>query len=380
MHPSDQLDGHTAVGDKWVSVCPPAWRVKALQLLEAAQAESEAGEELAAAVDAMLEQPDNAWNGLLIVPGEAQPLAAVWVQPHAAGTARLWPPGGNTPAAAALLDAALRWAASRGIRLVQALVEPADRDTNALLSGNGFPPAVELLYLRADPRQGALRVGRNPAGTLSDLDDRRERGGTKRPFLRSLQAHSGDYGTGESEKKGRSPTRAVDQTQVRQAARGTEVTFESIGHLPSPRLESILAATKDQSLDCCNLHGILSAQDTIEAFRHRGQFTPEHWCLMRYRGEDVGILLLTPHPPTPCWELMYMGILPSWRGLGLGHRLLQEALLQARQAGAVDLLLSVDRINRPARHLYKRAGFSEYARRTLHAAVPPAAVSFESTD
>lgn len=325
MNPTARLDGNAAGGGRAIRVCPPAWRVKALQLLEAAQPESEAGEELAAAVDAMLDQPDNAWNGLLIVPGEAHPLAAVWVQPHAAGTARLWPPGDSPSEAPALLHAALRWAASRGIRLVQALVEPADRRTHALLSRNGLSRAVELLYLRADPRQGALQVGTHPATNA-------------------------------------------------------EVSFESIGRLPSRRLESILAATKDRSLDCCNLHGILSAQDTIEAFRERGQFTPEHWCLMRYGGEDVGILLLTPHPPTPSWELMYMGILPSWRGLGLGHHLIHEALLQARQAGAADLLLSVDRVNRPARHLYRRAGFSEYARRNLHAAVPAAAVSSDSGD
>ena len=49
------------------------------------------------------------------------------------------------------------------------------------------------------------------------MGDRRERGGRASAFFRSLEAHSGDYGTRESGKRGRSPTRAVDQSQVRQA-------------------------------------------------------------------------------------------------------------------------------------------------------------------
>ena len=62
------------------------------------------------------------------------------------------------------------------------------------------------------------RIANHCPGSLSDLGDRRERGGRAGAFFRSLEAHSGDYGTRER-KKGRSSTRATDQAQVRRTAR-----------------------------------------------------------------------------------------------------------------------------------------------------------------
>ena len=72
----------------------------------------------------------------------------------------------------------------------------------------GLDPSKLSYYSKARVRK--LR-------SLSDLGDRRERSGRASAFFRSLEAHSGDYGTRESGKRGRSPTRAVDQSQVRQA-------------------------------------------------------------------------------------------------------------------------------------------------------------------
>lgn len=51
-----------------------------------------------------------------------------------------------------------------------------------------------------------------------------------------------------------------------------------------------------------------------------------------------------------------MGILPMWRGRGIGTRLLEALLAQARQAGLITLSLSVEPDNQ-ARRLYERAGF-----------------------
>lgn len=51
-----------------------------------------------------------------------------------------------------------------------------------------------------------------------------------------------------------------------------------------------------------------------------------------------------------------MGILSQWRGRGIGTRLLDALLAQARQAGVKTLSLSVEHDN-PARRLYERTGF-----------------------
>ena len=83
--------------------------------------------------------------------------------------------------------------------------------------GDGAWRRPGLERVGAAARPPGLAASRADARSLSGLVDRRERGGRASAFFRSLEAHSGDYGTRESGKRGRSPTRAADQTQVRQA-------------------------------------------------------------------------------------------------------------------------------------------------------------------
>ena len=51
-----------------------------------------------------------------------------------------------------------------------------------------------------------------------------------------------------------------------------------------------------------------------------------------------------------------MGVLPQWRGRGIGTRLLDALVVQARRTGLRTVSLSVERDN-PARRLYARSGF-----------------------
>jgi ribosomal protein S18 acetylase RimI-like enzyme len=127
---------------------------------------------------------------------------------------------------------------------------------------------------------------------------------------------------------------------------------------------------EDQSLDCPGLQGVLAPTQAVEGFQRQGQVVAEHWCVVRYRDQDAGAVLLTTHPEIGCWELLYMGVVPRWRGHGLGEQIIDEALVRAANAGANLLLLSVDAKNQPALRLYERAGFQVYAKRTLYAWVP----------
>lgn len=272
---------------------------------------------MAAAIDECADQPEAAWSGLLIAaddttPQETAPSAAVWVQRQPGHTARLWPPHSHSPRAPSLLRGALRWAATQDLRIVQTVIDSADEPAAARLRENGLPQLVDLLYLAAQP---------NPE---------------QRQALFASVPRPG-------------------------------VGFASIGDLPSPRLASLMRQIEDRSLDCPELHGTLSPEQAIEGFRHQGQYAPQHWCILRDQDRDAGVLLLAPHPQTSCWELMYMGILPAWRGLGLGRELIAEALRRTLRGGAERLLLSVDARNQPARALYAQAGFSQFARRGLHA-------------
>lgn len=298
-----------------LSSCPVPWRVLALRLLAAADEPSSLAE-LAEAIDAVADQPGADWSGLLIIPGPAGPAAAVWAQPQPGNTARLWLPHRSAPSGPVLLRGAQQWAAHKGVSVLQAVIDTADTKTARLLSENGFPPLVDLLYLQAEPGQK-----RSDPEPVSPAD---------------------------------TETRA-------------QIQLEPIDRLPSSRLEAIVASIQDDSLDCPGLQRALSPRQAIEGFRHQGEFRPEHWCLLRYRGQDAGVLLMAPHPGTSCWELVYMGVVPGYRGHGLGRQLVVEALRRARNGGASQVLLSVDRRNHLARRLYEHSGFSVYASRSLYA-------------
>lgn len=51
------------------------------------------------------------------------------------------------------------------------------------------------------------------------------------------------------------------------------------------------------------------------------------------------------------------GVVPEWRGQGIGHRMMEAFLEQARLAGVRRVTLEVASDNQPARRVYERAGF-----------------------
>jgi ribosomal protein S18 acetylase RimI-like enzyme len=66
--------------------------------------------------------------------------------------------------------------------------------------------------------------------------------------------------------------------------------------------------------------------------------------------------------------LSKIGLLPAWRGRGLGHLLMREYLASGTSAGFTGFRLDVSAGNSPAVHLYQRSGF-EIAKRTDGAAM-----------
>jgi mycothiol synthase len=59
----------------------------------------------------------------------------------------------------------------------------------------------------------------------------------------------------------------------------------------------------------------------------------------------------------PVAEISLVGVLPEWRGLGLGRELLRLGVTDLRARGARDIQLSVEAENELALGLYRRAGF-----------------------
>jgi len=95
-------------------------------------------------------------------------------------------------------------------------------------------------------------------------------------------------------------------------------------------------------------------------------YRPENWLFVRHEGEDVGVLLLADHPKGRHWELMYMGIVPEYRGRGWGRQIAHYAQWLARGARAERLLVAVDAKNRPAANVYRSTGFEIWELRAVY--------------
>ncbi|GFJ88209.1 GNAT family N-acetyltransferase [Phytohabitans rumicis] len=87
------------------------------------------------------------------------------------------------------------------------------------------------------------------------------------------------------------------------------------------------------------------------------EFRPQ-WSLLAtgVDGDDAGFITCAQG-----W-IVQVGVVPAWRGRGLGAALVAEALRRMRATGAADALLDVN-VNNPAGQLYTRLGFTLLGRR-----------------
>ena len=74
-------------------------------------------------------------------------------------------------------------------------------------------------------------------------------------------------------------------------------------------------------------------------------------------GEAVGCVALIPIGDG-VYELSKMAVSPAMRGQGIGRRLLEYAIQQARTMGAASLFLGSNSVLKNAVHLYESVGFT----------------------
>lgn len=134
---------------------------------------------------------------------------------------------------------------------------------------------------------------------------------------------------------------------------------------------NLFAKTLEQTwigtLDCPELDGSRTGLEALVSHRLSGTFDPSRWWLFRLQGRVAGVLLMTAHPPdNRVWELVYIGIVPAFRGQRLGAALLRHALKTAGSYGADEVVLAVDIRNHPAMVIYRQFGFREFDRRLVH--------------
>ncbi len=126
----------------------------------------------------------------------------------------------------------------------------------------------------------------------------------------------------------------------------------------------VIRSTYESSLDCVALNRRRDIQDVLASHRATGQFHPGHWMIARGEaGEAIGVLLLAYVPERWSCDVVYLGLMPPYRGLGFGATLVRKAVQVAREMAASTLSLTVDASNVPAQKLYAAAGFRKTAAR-----------------
>ena len=126
---------------------------------------------------------------------------------------------------------------------------------------------------------------------------------------------------------------------------------------------NVLEATYRGSLDCPEMNGVRDGQQSLETHEAAGEFTSDMWRLYRLHRIDVGLLLLIERPDQQAWEVLYLGVVESARGRGIGRAMLLDAIDAARRAKAQRLLIVADVRNVPAVSLYESLGFQPVATR-----------------
>lgn len=204
-------------------------------------------------------------------------------------------PRGGDPAP--LINQVCQLAASRGVHLAQVLAEPSAGDLQRLYNQCGFQQIAELLYL-----QSAIR----------------------RPST---------------------PPRVPDG-----------YTWQTYSEQAHPIFCRAISSSYSDSLDCPALSGMRDIEDVVAGHRASGEFDPSRWFVLLNGETPVGVALLTRVPRVAMAELVYLGLIPEARGLGLGDVLMKQALWSVSHMGVQRLTLAVDARNAPALKLYYRHG------------------------
>jgi GNAT superfamily N-acetyltransferase len=208
------------------------------------------------------------------------------------------------PAAHALIDHLLMEYAQRDIHLAQALLDPRETSYHALYRAHGFWDLAELVYLQK-PVRGPQPPPAPPPG---------------------FQLHT--YGP------------------------QTEGLFKRI----------ILASYR-QSLDCPRLAGLRHIDDIVAGHQATGEFDPGLWFALTQGGKGRGVLLLSRTPRSDAMELVYLGLAPEARGLGLGRWMMRQAIASTAATHLRSLCLAVDSLNTPALRLYYGLGMTRIGSR-----------------
>lgn len=265
-----------------------------------------------ATIDDLLEQARRgavSFDGLCEARYRDQTVAAVFPQPLPGRTGLLWISAGGASAAedglSKLLRMAIDFFASRQVRLAYALFSDVDPELELILDRCGFHFLATLFYL------------------------------------------------------------GCDRDEFPDTAPDVPLQFEAYSAANHDRFARVVEETYSETLDCAELRDVRSIEEVLQGYRGIGTSSSDHWFLVRHDDADVGCLLLAKHDFQDAFELVYMGIVPRFRGRGWGRHVARYAQWVAGLTGVSRVLLAVDSVNDPAVAMYAAVGFERWDKRRV---------------
>lgn len=154
------------------------------------------------------------------------------------------------------------------------------------------------------------------------------------------------------------------------------------------RFAAFVDQTYVETHDCPRLTEYRTALQTLRGYQASRAYAPDWWFRLAdpHSGENLGCLILANHQRDhddpnagngdDVAEIVYMGLVPSARGRGLGSEIVRLAKQIAGREGASRIILAVDQRNRPANSIYHRAGLQAVLSETVWVkSLSPSAVS-----
>jgi len=148
------------------------------------------------------------------------------------------------------------------------------------------------------------------------------------------------------------------------------VNLDQLGDRGRQLFSDIAITTFIDTRDCARLSDFRTAEEIVQGYLESPTFNPAMASLLQVQDQWAGCLILSTYcnselptgdPTTEqgVIELAYMGLVPAFRGRGLGRVLLAETIATSRAAGASRIVLAVDRENHPAVAIYRDLGWEE---------------------
>lgn len=135
------------------------------------------------------------------------------------------------------------------------------------------------------------------------------------------------------------------------------VTWKPFGQFNETQLGEVISHTYQGSRDCPKLCGKRKLPDVIASHKVSGIFTPQTWWLCEWDSKPAGCLLVNDSAASREAELVYVGVVPEYRGRGLCRFMVRHAAHETHRRGRSYLTLAVDVVNHYARRVYESEGF-----------------------